>query len=280
MISRRSVVIANEIRLKRSQHQGTFWVVEGRDDRLLCQRFFDPASCKIVVAEDKARVCDVVRILDQGGFAGVIGLVDSDFDRIEGRAAISPNIVFTDLHDLECMLLRSTALEALLTEFGSREKLERFNQDIRETLLAAASPIGHLRLYSERCGLALRFDGLNYSRCIDEQSLEISERALVDEVKNRSNRPDIPVETLLGAIGEIEARADDPWQICVGTDLLGILSIGLRRTLGNNTAGSVRDENLRRALRLAYTADEFAETELRQLLKGWEANNAPFKILG
>ena len=126
----------------------------------------------------------------------------------------------------------------------------------------------------------MRFDGLNYSRCIDEQSLEISRRALVNEVKNRSNRPDIPVETLLGAIGEIEARADDPWQICVGTDLLGILSIGLRRTLGTNNARSVRDENLRRALRLAYTADEFAETELRQLLKGWEANNAPFKILG
>ena len=68
MMQRRSSVIANEIRLKRSQYQGTFWLVEGRDDRLLCQRFIDTASCKIIVAEGKARVCDVLQILDQDEF--------------------------------------------------------------------------------------------------------------------------------------------------------------------------------------------------------------------
>jgi hypothetical protein len=55
--------------------------------------------------------------------------VDADFDRIEGRTPPSANLVFTDLHDLECMLIRSTAFDALLSEFGSSEKLQRFDRD-------------------------------------------------------------------------------------------------------------------------------------------------------
>ena len=40
-LRRRPVVIANEIRLKRSQHPGAFLVVEGRDDRLFWERYID-----------------------------------------------------------------------------------------------------------------------------------------------------------------------------------------------------------------------------------------------
>lgn len=179
MMRRRPVVIANEIRLKRSQHAGSFLVVEGRDDRLFCQRFIDLASCKIVVAENKENVIDVVQILEENEFEGVVGVVDSDFDFIEGRIASSPNLASTDLHDLECMLLQSAALEALLSEFGSQTKLDGFGRDIREVLIAAASPTGYLRLYSERNGLDLRFDGINYSRCVDRQTLETDRQALI-----------------------------------------------------------------------------------------------------
>ena len=79
MIARRPTIIANEIRMKRSQYQGTFLVVEGRDDRLFMERFICHEICKIEVAEGKENVCEVLRILESDNFMGVLGLIDADF---------------------------------------------------------------------------------------------------------------------------------------------------------------------------------------------------------
>lgn len=275
----RPVVIANEIRLKRSQHKGTFLVVEGRDDRLLCERFIDPVQCKMQVAEGKDNVCAVIRILDEDGFRGVLGLIDSDFDRIQGCPLPSANLVLADLHDLECMLIRSRALDAVMIEHGSSEKLQSLGRDVRELLLLAASPIGCLRLHSERCQLGLRFDGLDYGNCIDQRTIEIHPTRLVEQVKNRSQRPELPSEALLSALQQMQAENHDPWELCSGTDLLGILSVGLRRAFGTNNAGTVREEQLRRGLRLAFTAAEFMSSQVGQSIYKWQAQNSPFVVL-
>ena len=92
LLSRRPVIIANEIRMKRSQHLGAFLVVEGRDDRLFCERYIDD-RCGVVVAGGKEGVLEVIRILDDYGFAGALGMVDPDFDLIEGARFPSLNIV-------------------------------------------------------------------------------------------------------------------------------------------------------------------------------------------
>ena len=189
MIRRRAVVVANEIRLHRSQHKGTFLLVEGRDDRLFCERVTEPSVCKIIVAEGKHNVCEVVRILDDGPFTGALGLVDSNHDHIEGRTLSSPNLIATDMHDLECMLIRSSALDAVMVEFGSKEKVANFDRDVLDTLLCAAGPIGALRLYSERSRIGLRFDGLRYSRFVNQQDLTIDRGTLIQEVLNRSGQP-------------------------------------------------------------------------------------------
>lgn len=279
MIHRRAVVIANDVRLKRSQHQGAFLIVEGRDDRLFSERFILKEACKIVVAENKVNVCDVIRILDGDGFLGHLGIVDSDFDCIEGRPPTSSNLAFNDLHDLECMLLRSRAFDALLIEFGCREKLERFGHDVRGALLVAAYQIGCLRLHSERSGLNLRFQGLTYANFIDQDTMQIDQDALIREVKNRSQRPDLSEEALKRAIHAIENEAHDSWAMCAGSDMLGILSVGLRRALGTNNSTTVQEEHLQRGLRLAYSDDEFAASELHGRLHDWESRNPLFRIL-
>jgi hypothetical protein len=280
MIRRRPAVIANEIRMRRSQQSGTFLLVEGRDDRLFYEKFVDLSRCSIVVAETKEDVAAVLKILDVGGFSGVVGLVDSDFEKVDGAGRATPNLIMTDLHDIECMMLRSSALQRMLGEYVSRQKLERFGRDVLGVLVAAASPIGSLRLHSARKGLALRFDGLRYARCVNRQTLEIDMDALVSEVKDRSNRPDIPNEALVAAIQAIGPTVQDVWQICVGTDLLGVLAIGLRHALGSNKSTDVEDQQLRRSLRLAYGDDDFAGTEVLRQLRAWEAQNDPFRVFG
>ena len=135
MIRPTSNEIANEIRMRRSQFSGTFLIVEGRDDRLFMENFISQSTCKIEVAEGKQRVCDVIYVLDKDNFDGVLGLIDADFDRIEGVPDRSQNLVMPDSHDLIMMLVNSPALDRVLTEHGSRKKLETFEENVLQALI-------------------------------------------------------------------------------------------------------------------------------------------------
>jgi Protein of unknown function (DUF4435) len=275
----RPVVVANELRLWRAVHKGAFLLLEGRDDRLFYEKFVDGMACKIKVVENKANVCEIVRILEAEDFPGILGIVDADFDLIEGRAAGSGNLVFGDSHDLEGMLIRSPALSGILIEFGSSSKIERFGRDIRTAILQAAYPVACLRLYSERSGDMLRFSGLSHRRFVEPHTLNVDRTALAREVKNCSRRQDIPDGYLVEQIENIEREGHDPWQFCVGDDLLAALSIGLRGAFGNSNAQQVRDDQLRTALRLAYNSNHFITSLQHLAIKRWEACNDPFQIL-
>ena len=231
MIPRRPVVIANEIRMKRSQHKGSFLVVEGRDDRLLMEQFTSPEACRIVVATGKQNVCDVIDILDRANFAGVVGMVDADFDRIARNEPTSLNIVRPDFHDLETMLMCSPALGRVLGEVGSQSKLENVQDDVLKILIARAMPMAYLRLYSLRSSLNLKFRGLKYSPWIDPQSFETNVSRLIEEVKNHSQRWDLATEVVAIGMREVEDAHLEPREICSGTDLIEVLSVGLRRVL-------------------------------------------------
>ena len=95
-----------------------------------------------MVVQGKQNVCEVVRILDNDNFDGVLGLVDADFDRIEGVPARGPNIVMPEYHDLETMLLCSQALDRILVEFGSQDKIDDFGENVLDALINRALPAG------------------------------------------------------------------------------------------------------------------------------------------
>jgi hypothetical protein len=278
------VAIANEIRLKRSQHRGAFVIVEGRDDRLLYEKFFaDPQHCRFVVAGNKERVCEIIRILDSDGFHGALGIVDADFDLLDGISVSSSNIIRGDCHDIEAMLVRSPAFDRLLREFGSEEKIKRFatktGMDICSVLLTAASPLGCLRWHSLRSNLSLRFDGLQFSRFVHDRALSVDRIKLVTAVKNLSQRQDLDSNDLELTIREIQEAKHDLWQLCNGHGLVGMLSIALRKAIGSQSAIAVGVEAMERALRLAYEAADFAATELYQTIREWEQRNEPFRVL-
>ena len=184
-------VRANAIRLKRQEHRGSFLVVEGRDDRLFFEQFVDRRNCRVIVADGKQNVADVVGILEGDRFPGVAGVMDADLDHVEGSTWASDNLILLETVDLEALLIRSTALDRVLVELGSTEKIARFGTSVREALLAAALPIGCLRLHSRRLALNLTFHGLRYGRCMEAASLTLNVYCIVREVKNRSQLFDL-----------------------------------------------------------------------------------------
>ena len=141
-------ILVNEIKMHRTSHNGLFLIVEGNDD----VRFWTPrhhADCELVDGEGKQNVIGGIQRLDSTSFAGVLGIVDSDYDTLNGTSIESENLLATDAHDLECLLCRLSALDKVLAEYGSRPKIERFENeagaDVRTGLLERALIFGRLR---------------------------------------------------------------------------------------------------------------------------------------
>ncbi len=274
---------ANAIRLRRSIFSGSFLLVEGSSDKIFYKRFIDKAACELVSVSgkpsSKLRVIAVLGILEKSSFQGVLAIVDADFDRLETSSHHSPNLLRTDTHDLETMLLNSFALDKVIAEFGSEEKITRFGRDVRTALLEAGMSVGYLLWVSQGDGLNLTFDGITFSKFIDEQTLQIDELRLIQEVKNKSQALSLKSEDLQQRLTSQKSSSHDPWQVCCGHDLVEILSLGLRKAIGSSKATDVEPISLERNLRFAYEEAYFRKTQIYLGIRTWESNNQPFKVL-
>lgn len=271
--------IANQIRMRRSSHKGSFLIVEGRNDKLVYERFIDRTNCEFSIASGKENAVAAIRILEQDNFAGVLAIVDADFCRLEGTLPSSSNLLLTDEHDLEMMLLKSLALEKVISERGSEDKINKFGKNIRLTLLESGKRIGYLRWVSLKDNLFLKFEELSFSKFIDKATLVIDTGKLIKAVKDHSQKLALREQDIQKSIETLEKTARDPWQLCCGHDIICILSIGLSKVWGSWKTNEIRPDILERELRLAYEDSYFRSTQLYQLIQHWEINNKPYQVL-
>ncbi|MBD2312831.1 DUF4435 domain-containing protein [Desertifilum sp. FACHB-1129] len=272
---------ATAIRLRRSTFSGTFLLVEGSSDKIFYERFVDKTECTVITNSipGKQRVIEVLLILENSKFQGILAIVDADFDHLETPLHIDLNLIRTDTHDLETMLLQSPALDKVLAEFGSEEKIAKFGRDIREALLEAGMLIGYLLWISQLDKLNLTFNGIVFSRFINEQTLQIDEAKFIQEVKNKSQAPSLNNEDLQQRIANQRSKSHNPWQVCCGHDLVEILSLGLRKAIGSAKPSDVEPYSLERNLRLAYEESYFCTMQICSYVRLWEKSNQPFKVL-
>lgn len=274
---------ANKIRQLRQTFSGTFLLVEGSSDKTFYERFVNKLACQLVTTSgkpsSKQRAIQILEILSKSNFQGVLAIVDADFDRLQTIQDNNPNLLRTDTHDLETMLIKSPALEKVLAELGSEDKITKFNQDIREFLLSVAVLIGYLRWISLSDELNLTFEGITFSKFINEQTLQIDIIKMIREVKNKSQAFSLKDTDLQQKITNYKSTNNDPWEACCGHDLVEVLSLSLRKVLGSNKAADVESNRLEICLRLAYEEVYFHKTQLYSDILTWESNNQPFQVL-
>lgn len=275
--------IANRVRMARLAHAGAFLLVEGEDDKKFYKSFVDGAACRIEIAYGKPNVLSALLILDGEGFRGVLAVIDADFSVLGGRIPDGRNIVCTDTHDLETMLIRSPALDRLLNELGDEKKLTEFRsihgKDIRHKLLGIGEPVGYLRWLSEVEHMSLFFDDLIFERLVDERSFAMDERALLRELQNRSRQGVLDEAVIRVKIDGLRRPEHDLWHVCCGHDLVRILAVALRRVLGSNKDAEVKPERIEMLLRIGYAREQFVETRLWAAIRAWEDANPPFVVL-
>lgn len=275
--------VANEIRMLRTQHNGCFLITEGDTDARFFGNVTDTANCEIVNAHKKDIAVGALAILEKESFQGVLAIVDADFWVLDGNEQNSINLFLTDTHDLETLILTSPALEKVLAELGSSQKLKRFREqtskDIREVLLDAGRIVGYLRWISARDTLNLKFEDLTFAKFVDKETMVLDDvRKAIEVTLNHSQRPDLNIDELANEVFSLCNGAFDLWQVCCGHDLVEILALGLRKAIGSRKAQEVDAATVERSLRLAYERSYFTNTRLFQSIRSWEEANRGYTV--
>lgn len=263
-----------ELLMSRTGFDGSLLVVEGDDDSRFWRRKVADGLCELVIAGGRRNVEGLIAKVDARRFSGALGLVDADFSGIEG-ASPSPNLIYTEDHDLEAMLLQSSALDAVLVEYGDRSRIEAFEgrtgQRVREALLARGLPFGRLRWLSQRRSLRLDFERLKPARFVERSGWYLDVDSLHLEAARLCGLSPADLRLHLDALPEAPS-----WALCQGHDLLHILNIGLAGALGNSYPGH---DTLGKMLRQAIQTHELHTSSIYRDIHGWESRNPPYLVL-
>jgi len=146
-----------------------------------------------------------ILMLEKEDLAGVLAILDADFWHLDGVPHSSSNLLLTDFHDLEMMIINSKALDIVLCEYGSATKINKFvrkqgGSDIRSVLLDICLPIGLLRWLSVKGNLNLTFEGLNFVKFIRRESLELDLSTLVRNVLSLTSKKGLRVSAVLAKL--------------------------------------------------------------------------------
>lgn len=271
--------IANRIRLQRSAHAGSFLLVEGDTDARMFKNFRDE-ECSVVPAHGRQNLLGAARILLQNGFEGLLAIADADFDRLEGKAPPYPEVLFTDTHDLETLLVRSSALDRVLNERGSDDKLKGGAEQVRRALLDAISPLGFLRWANHRGDHGVSFADVRFGSFIDKRTLEVSTDDLHQHLLNlNGHHKRALMERIRHEVQQLMRHPADLWQVCQGHDMVEVLALGLQQRFGTHNAKDVHPDTVAAMLRLAFRWEDFRQTDLYHSIRQWESLDPGFRFL-
>jgi hypothetical protein len=274
--------VANTVRMVRTLHRGSIVIVEGDTDLRVYERLVDSGNCRLIPAFGKHNALAAIRDLEVSSFRGTAAIVDSDFWLLDSVAPPGNNVLVTDSHDLESMILSSPALDRVTGELVSRGRFARLGMRIRDLLLTCALPLGYFRwLVSPTKGnVPLRFKEVPPGSFLSRGTLRPDVHRMV-RVTNANSGRILANEALMSkTIAQLVSnRAHDPWHVCSGHDMVRILSFGLRTEFGNRRGRAATTDLVDAMLRLAYEASFFSTTKLRKSIADWEMANPPFKVL-
>jgi uncharacterized protein DUF4435 len=273
-----------ELVLVRASFKGTLLLLEGGHDCITLDRHVDLKQCKTIPSGGKQPLLEALVGAHARGMKGVLGVVDADYWHVDGGVPRNANLIVLPVHDLEILLLGTHALEDVLTTHGSDSKINRLLSNtraasVRDLLLNRAALMGGIRRFSHLKKLGLRFDGVNMTRYVDRRSLHVDEGRLVQRILQNTANPKVSLNQVLVGSKRHQPALAAARQICNGHDIVEILSVGLRRSLGSCDAKTASVDNVSKLLRLSFDSRYLKACGLESAFRSWEGRNQGYRVL-
>jgi hypothetical protein len=276
MINERTCAdIVAEVFMSRTNFNGAYLLLEGDSDGLFFKRYCaDDTKLEYVFCNGKKPAVDSIKELNNIGFLGAVAVVDDDFDKYSGVAPVA-NVIKTDTHDTETLLLRSV-LSLFISQAANIDKVRYFEQQIGHSIeryiIYCASVLGKIRYLNDgplqkNIAMEKSFSAPRYF----DKNWYFDEDALILQYANELGVTSADLQTMMSAVPSIPA-----FNLIRGHDIVSIIAIGLKSAIGNN---QFNERDLYLMLRLAFNDNDFKSTQLYVDLKNWEAASPPYQIL-
>lgn len=269
--------IANEIMMDR-RFGGVYVLLEGVSDNRFFKKFLDQRAARQRVTHGFEKALAVIRLLRERQYTGhFMTILDADFRRIEGGPPADECVLLTDHHDLEMMLIESSAWQQVLDLHASEQKLNRFQESrpLKDTLFSLATTIACLRLVNARKNLGLRFKAkkptqpMDYHKFVNKDDLTLQgQRELITFFLDFSQKQALDIDELAAQIDALPTEKLDLRELCNGHDVIQLLHLALRKAVGS--IQNVSPVALEADFLLAYDSQDFQKTQLFAALKAWE----------
>ncbi len=245
------------------------WViVEGEDDRKAYRNFLKD-NVKIRVSEGNTKLITIIDQLNDLSHR-IIGIFDADFAHIiHNYEYRRDNTFFTDLHDLEMMMISSDkTMKKIANEYLAENNFQR----IRQALLVSLKFMSCLKLLNDLGNAEYNFKGLGLNPYFNPASYQFDNMEYLRVILLRS-----PNKNCVISLDEINERNDSLdstlemlYLLCNGHDFLEILLAYMNQTIGQGVSLA----RLESSFRLAYEYKEFKKTSLCKDLKEWSKQNS------
>lgn len=255
-----------EIKMVRTKFGGTILVTEGDSDFKFLRSFISSHKCYLMPAHGKKNAIDCISLARENNIQGILSFVDSDHDRILNQLPEDEDIVVTDFYDCEILMIMTKALDCVIGEYASKNKLRHFleqsvQNDLRAALFDICIPIGMFRLLSRRNNYNLRFCEIDFKKFIDARKMQLDLNSLVKCVLANTKGHTFNADDMVQELeNELQNNSYEIEQLCKGHDYSEILGISLRQAIGNYSMKIGNRENVERLLRLAYHFELFKRT--------------------
>jgi len=270
--------LATEVRLHRASFRGCILLVEGPSDEFLYERLVSKDQCIILTASSRENIEGALVELSASHVAGVLGLVDRDYDEVNDQD-YEKNIIRTEENDLEMTIICSPALDAVLKAYGSTIKISKIEtateKKVRDILFECAAVIGAVRVLSKGNELNFRFAGMRW-RFNASTNVEIDVDRQYNQILARSDTVVGWDLTRLKKEAEVVLiSAESVKNLCRGHDVVRVLARALRKMLGSDSQFDSEDRviNLEKSLRLAYSLEYFRKSNIYSRIIRWEEHS-------
>lgn len=263
---------------------GFYLVVEGKKDLKLFGKFINHEEFRLKPAFGNEKVKRILQILDERGFDNRIGIIDSDFNELLGLKEEIDGLFITDDHDIEVMIIKTIALNDLLSVFCSGKSISDFEKNQKDTiqniLFGLGEEIGYLKYANKLYDLGLVFkpekvDGnhLKYKNFVCDKTLQFlgSDKLITTVINYSTNR-----KTELKTRGTIEEKHKevitqdlDLNHLVNGHDLCHFLYILMKKVLKSRNKMLQDHNSVEDSLILAYDFESFKQTNLYDGLSRW-----------
>ena len=256
----------------------TLLYVEGDSDAFVFKKFVNPSRCKIEIKEGDKNLVKAIEKHNAYQKKGILAIKDSDFDNICGYT-LPPNVVSTDGHDLEVMILRTMALDHVIDARVRNEsygRVNEFKRAVRDILFKLGSLIGYFRLKSCVNGWGLKIEAGRFLKHLSS-NCELSFKDAMREFQTRFPRVDI---SNLDEKEFEELYRNHSHDLCRGHDMVHILGQIFKKLAKNHFGkGYQPGSDLAEKLYLAFSESDFASTKLCRAIENWEDANDEYRFL-